>query len=128
MILSFCLAGVVAAQPGLPWGDQAPSVTAEDVRCASLGQPDYRIDDWNARRLSARRHGESRARARLHRYVDDALARTQATPPIAQAVHRLVERASVTGVRPLADGSAVVVIAIPRSALRRAADLEGVPW
>ncbi len=112
----------------VPWGDKAPVLDGDVLRVAALGQPDHRIHAWGARRLSARHRAEARARATLHRWVDDALADAGAAPHLAQAVHALVDGAVVTAVRPLADGSAVVVLTVPRHQLRAAAPLEGVPW
>lgn len=125
--LLICL-GAQPALAELPWGDEAPTVAGDVLRVAALGQPDHRIHAWGARRLSARRRGEARAREALHRWADDALAEAGAAPHVAQAVHALVDEASVAAVRPLADGSAVVVLAIPRGQLRSVAPLEGLPW
>ena len=108
-----------------PWEDRAPHVASTHVECAALGTADHRVDAWTARKISARRRGEQRAKRMLHRWVDDALARLGAPPHIAQRAHRAVEGARVLDTRPLADGSAVVVVGVERSELP---DFRGVPW
>lgn len=118
----------VSTAAQVPWGDFAPTIVGEEVQVAALGQPDHRIHAWNARRRSARVRAEDRARAALHRWADDALARAGASPLVAQAVHSILDEASVRAVRPLADGSAVVVLSVSRARLRLVASLEGLPW
>lgn len=108
-----------------PWGDAPVEVTSSHVRCAALGRSDYRVEAWSARKLSARRRALLRARRMLHRWIDDALARAGAPPNVAERAHQEVERAEPMDTRPLADGSAVVVVGVERSALPR---FRGVPW
>lgn len=108
-----------------PWGDVAPAMSPTHVHCAALGRADHRVEAWSARKLSARRRGIQRARRMLHRWVDDALARVGAPPHVAERAHREIERAELMDVRALADGSAVVVVGVERSALPA---FRGVPW
>lgn len=113
----------------LPWGDVPVRVNADAVVIARLGLPSSRVESWNARRLSARRQAEERALAALHTWVDEQLAAALASPSVASAAHRAIDASMrVQRVRPLVDGSAVVLAAVPREALRAAADVEGVPW
>ena len=120
--------GLTVEAQTLPWKEEAPRVEGDEIICAALGTADYRIDSWTARRLSARRRGQQRAKQMLHRWIDDALARVGASPLNAQAVHQLVVRARIRSVRPLVDGSAIVEITMARSALREIMSAEGLPW
>lgn len=113
----------------LPWGDAPVRVDAERIVIARLGLPSSRVDSWSARRLSARRQAEERALMALHTWVDEQLAAALASPSVATAAHRAVDASmQIQRVRPLVDGSAVVLAVVPRAALRSAADVQGVPW
>ncbi|MGF1466327.1 MAG: hypothetical protein ACFCGT_09345 [Sandaracinaceae bacterium] len=114
----------------LPWTGAAPRIEGRTLTAAAVGLPDARIGRFAARRDAARDDGRRRALAAIHRFVDDALAAALASPRTAARVHAAVARAAeVVGVRPLVDGGAVVVVAVPLEALRRASgDLPGVPW
>jgi len=113
----------------LPWDDVAPRVEGELVRTAAVAAPDERIGRFAPRRASARSAGRARALAALHAWADGALAPLHADPRAAQAVHDAIDRgARVEGVRPLADGGAVVVVVVPLDALRDASPVEGAPW
>jgi hypothetical protein len=80
-------------------------------------------------RAAARDQAERRGRERLHRFVDDALARVWARPQAAAAAHEVIDaRVEVDGTRPLADGGAVVQLSIAVSELVAVAPLEGAPW
>lgn len=122
-LLSLFVAGASAQWP--PWEDVAPSLTTTHLQCAALGRADHRVEAWSARKLSARRRGIRRARRMLHRWIDDALARVGAPPHVAERAHREVESAGLLDIRPLADGSAVVVVGVQRSELP---SFRGVPW
>lgn len=140
---SVALPGLSSAQPSdapvaplppaldAPWTDVAPAIDAAGARviAAAIGAPDERLGRLAARRDSARRAGEARARASLHRWADDALASIAASPRIATSVHRAIdERAAITRVRALSDGGAVIELAVPLAALRAAAPQGGLPW
>jgi len=119
----------VPAELDAPWSDVAPRIDGERVIAAAVGMPDERLGRLAARRSGARRAGEERARAMVHRWADDALAQVAASPTIAAAVHRAIDdAATVSRVRPLSDGGAVIEIEIPLAALRAAASLRGLPW
>jgi hypothetical protein len=65
----------------------------------------------------------------IRRWADDALAAMSAGPREAQSVHDAIERAAVTTrVRARADGSAIVEVRCPLSALRDAFDHPRLPW
>ncbi|MEQ9701134.1 MAG: hypothetical protein RLO54_25035, partial [Sandaracinaceae bacterium] len=82
-----------------------------------------------ARRPPAPGRARAAALRRLHAFVDDALARVRATPREAAAAHAAVDAsAEVQGTRPLVDAGAVVVVRVPRAALRDACPREGLPW
>ena len=113
----------------LPWTDRGPVVRDGFIEASAVGLPHPRIDRWSARRLSARRRGEARAKERIHRWLDDRLAAAMALPMVAERAHALVDqKAEVTGVRALADGAAVVQVALAKAHLRREVPLPGAPW
>lgn len=117
----------------MPWSDRPPRLEQRGERTwlttAALGRPEGKARRLSVMRETARESGEQRARDALHRWVDDALARVWARPPIATAVHRVLrEEARVLGVRPLVEGAAVVLMGVPVSHLREAAPVEDVPW
>lgn len=115
----------------VPWTDRAPRVEPEvgAVRVAALGAPDERLGRFSAAKRSARHAAEERARDALHRWADEALARARACPWMADRVHAVINEAMVVvGIRPLVDGSAVVLVDVPVTVLRDAATLDGVPW
>ena len=114
-----------------PWVDVAPTIDSAraHVVSAALGIADERLARLSARRVDARLRGEERARRALHAWADDALARVQASPEVASRVHRAIDaRSSITRVRGLSDGNAIIEVAIPLAALREVASLRGVPW
>jgi hypothetical protein len=114
-----------------PWSDVAPRVDARGARvvCAAVGAADPRYGSLDARRLAARHTAQERARRAVHAWADEALATVHADPRVASAVHTAIDsRAEVTRVRPRADGSAVVEIAVPLAALRTAAPMTDLPW
>ncbi|UJR87063.1 hypothetical protein [Sandaracinus amylolyticus] len=112
-----------------PWSDVAPAIADDRVVAAGLGLPDERLGRLSARRAAARSRGEERAKAAIHAWADDALARVSAAPTVAAEVHRVIDaRAEVTRVRALADGGAVVEVAVPLAALREVSSERGLPW
>lgn len=120
------LAGSALAQPRVvPWTDTAPAVSGTDVEAAALGTPDLRTVTFRARRASARRTGEARAIERLHQHVDETLTRVLVSPAVAEAAHDVVQNeARVVAVRALVDGSAVLVVAVPRASLQAVVEVE----
>ncbi|MCU0674486.1 MAG: hypothetical protein MUE69_17060 [Myxococcota bacterium] len=101
----------------LPWGDVAPRVIGEHVEVVALGLVDARIGSWPARRASARRRGEERARASFAAWLDERVRnQSPSVAARAQAVARDV--LIVDRVRPLADGAAVVVMRVELARLR----------
>lgn len=133
-----CLLSVAIASPSravppseVPWSDSEPRYLpeADVVRAAALGAPDPRLGRLSAVKLRARREGERRARAAVHRWADDAMAEARVLPWIADDVHAIIEeRSRVAGLRPLVDGGAVVLVELQGDALRSAARFEGAPW
>lgn len=101
----------------LPWGDVAPRVVGEHVEVAALGLVDARIGSWPARRASARRRGEERARASFAAWLDERV-RNQSPSVAARAQAVAREALTVDRVRPLADGAAVVVMRVELARLR----------
>lgn len=117
----------------VPWAERAARLERIDgrswVTVAVVGQPDARAQRLGVKRSTARDRATTRARRELHRWVDDALAAILAPPRTAAAAHAVVRReARILGVRPLADGTAVVVAGLPAAPLRRAAPAKEVPW
>jgi hypothetical protein len=103
----------------LPWGDVAPHVVGDHVEVAALGLVDARIGSWPARRASARRRGEERARATFATWLDERV-RNQSPSVAARAQTVAREALIVDRVRPLADGAAVVVMRVELAQLRAA--------
>lgn len=127
LTLSLALASIALAE--IPWNDAPAHVESGEVVAARLGWPAPRVRSFEAQRRSARDVGEERARAALHVFVDDALARALVEPAEATRVHALVdEYARRTGVRALADGSAVVEMRVAGTRLREAVDRPALPW
>lgn len=112
------LAGSATAQE-LPWTDVAPRIVGEHVEVAALGLVDARIGSWPARRASARRRGEERARASFATWLDERV-RNQSPSVAARAQAIAREALVVDRVRPLADGAAVVVMRVELVQLRAA--------
>lgn len=115
-LLTLSTAAGVEAQD-LPWGDVAPRVVGEHVEVAALGLVDARIGSWPARRASARRRGEERARASFAAWLDERV-RNQSPSVAARAQAVAREALVVDRVRPLADGAAVVVMRLELARLR----------
>jgi hypothetical protein len=129
--LASALAILALAAPAIaqPFGDVELSVEDETIVVGRRAAPSERVGTMRGRRLSSRRAAEAAARADLHRFVDDALARVLAQPDVATRAHRVVDGDAVqVRVRPLVDGSSVVELRLPLAALRAVAALEGVPW
>ena len=114
----------------LPYADTELRVDGGTLTVARSATPAERIGRLAARRLSARRRAEQRAREALHRWVDDALAQVRAWPVVATAVHGVVAGAGVqVQARPLVDGSAVAVLRLELTKLRAVTgELRGLPW
>lgn len=119
---------VLYADP-VPFSDAPARVEGAHVVAAALGQPSERLTKLGPRRLSARRVGEVRGRAMLRGWLDDACARLRVSPQQVDALHRALTRhAEVRELRPLVDGSAVVVVGVELAVLRRAAAVPNAPW
>jgi hypothetical protein len=118
LALVISLGRPVSAQE-LPWGDVAPRIVGEHVEVAALGLVDARIGSWPARRASARRRGEERARATFATWLDERV-RNQSPSVAARAQTVAREALIVDRVRPLADGAAVVVMRVELAQLRAA--------
>ncbi|MBW2462331.1 MAG: hypothetical protein JRH11_11850, partial [Deltaproteobacteria bacterium] len=89
----------------VPFRDRAPRVVEDVVRTVAVGESDPRITRLSARRLSARRRGEARARAAIHRWADQVLAEARASAMTAAAIHRVIDEGAVlVGRRPLVAG------------------------
>jgi hypothetical protein len=120
-LVSVSLVVLTLARPAiaqdLPWGDVAPRVVGEHVEVAALGLVDARIGSWPARRASARRRGEERARASFAAWLDERV-RNQSPSVAARAQAVARESLVVDRVRPLADGAAVVVMRVELVRLR----------
>jgi len=131
--LVFFLASAADAEPpfSVPW-DARPvrfDSRRDELVAVSTASPDERLDRLEARRASARRRADEACRAALHQFVDEALLAGHRFPTVAARLHRAVDTAaSVRGLRPLADGSVVMVAIVPGAALRGAIPLEDVPW
>ncbi len=113
----------------VPFRDRAPRVVEDAVRTVAVGESDPRITRLSARRLSARRRGEARARAAIHRWADEVLAEARASAMTAAAIHRVIDEGAVlVGRRPLVAGEMVVVVEVPFARFRDAPPVPGAPW
>lgn len=130
LVVASSLASPIVAQDApLGWTEVAPQVVAASIVAVGIGAAHDDDGPLAAARLASRRRGEARAIALLQRWADDALAAADAGPREAQAVHdALVASAEVSRVRARADGSAIVEVRCPLSALRAAFDHPRLPW
>jgi hypothetical protein len=113
----------------LGWTEQPATLAGADVIAVGLGAAHDDDGPLAAARLAARRRGQTRAVALIQRWADDALAAVESGPRQAQAVHDAISaRATLSRVRARADGSALVEVRCPLSALRAAFDHPRVPW
>lgn len=118
-----------AQEAPLGWTEAPAAIAGEQVLAVAIGAAHDDDGPLSAARLAARRRGEARAVAALQRWADDALASVAAGPREAQAVHdAIAARSSVSRVRARADGSAIVEVSCPLSALREAFDHPRLPW
>jgi hypothetical protein len=102
--------------------------SSDRIAGAAVGLPNP-LSTLRVGQQEARQQGEASARRALHRYLDDVLRRHRTPPWVAQRLHAAIEaHAAVTGVRPLADGAAVVEVAVEAATLRQAMPLAYVPW
>lgn len=116
------------AQEPLPLGDAPVRVEGELVIATALGPlPD---DTTLApARLSARARGRERALAMLHGWLDAAVRSSTLTPRRVRDLHDAIDaHADLRRVRSRADGSAVVELVVPLSALREVGCASGLPW
>ncbi len=127
---------LIAFAPSASATGEAAPIAPEPARlegaslvAAASSRADERWGTWRVRRSRARVEARERAVARLHRFVDDHLARTAALPTHVAAAHRVVsETHRVVASAPRLDGGAIVRVAVARDALRRAAPVRGVDW
>lgn len=113
----------------LGWTETTPAVVEGHVVAVAIGAAHDDDGPLAAARLAARRRGHARGVARISRWADDALSRTGVGPRDAQTVHdAIVASAQSARVRARADGSAIVEVRCPLSALRTAFDHPALPW
>lgn len=118
-----------AQSSALGWVETTPSVVGETVLVTAIGAAHDDDGPLAAARLAARRRGHARGVTLLSRWADDGLARSGASPRQAQAVHdAIAAHSETTRVRARADGSAIVEVRCPLSALRAAFDAPHAPW
>lgn len=127
-------AGVAAGSSivPVPFVEEAPHVDAAShaVIAVGLGVADERRGPLPARRLSARRDAEARARAALHGWVDQAIAPRALPMSTIAALHAAVDHDTVvTGTRARVDGSATVAVSLPLASLAAVTTgTRGLPW
>lgn len=129
LVIALAVCVVAAAEAKEPLGDVEARYDAQGdalviVRSGLPHQDGVRLA---ARRQQAEHIAVGRARADLTRFVDDALAIRAAAPFVAARVHRALDARTV-GERYLADGSVVLRVSAPAAPLRKAWDVEGLPW
>jgi hypothetical protein len=113
----------------LGWTEAQPAIDAEAVVAIAIGAAHDDDGPLAAARLASRRRGHARGVSMIQRWADDALAAISAGPRDAQSVHDAIARGAVIGrVRARADGSAIVEVRCPLSALRDAFDHARLPW
>ncbi|MEM9191290.1 MAG: hypothetical protein AAGF12_19110 [Myxococcota bacterium] len=115
-------APVAAAQElrfDFPAAPSPPTIEGDRVVVAVLAVRDNRLSRASVARRDAEERGRSEALARLHQFIDQALAEGRVRPRLALAVHEAADRAAeVDGIRSLPTGDAVVRLAVPLQALR----------
>jgi hypothetical protein len=113
----------------LGWTAAPPSVVDDRVVAIAIGAAHDDDGPLAAARLAARRRGHARGLAQIARWADDALSRSGVGPRDAQAVHDAIASTTRTArIRARADGSAIVEVRCPLSALREAFDHPALPW
>ena len=115
----------------LPQGPEAARYDAAEDRLvvAVLALGDGRLSRLAARQRAARGAALAAARVALRDFVDRHLAAARLSPAATAQVHRALGRGiGVVGTRPLVDGSAIVVVAVPAARLRSASPVMGAPW
>ena len=128
-IVAIAPRGLGAQERALGWTETPASIDADAVVVVAIGAAHDSDGPLAAARLASRRRGHARGVAMIRRWADDALAAMSAGPREAQSVHDAIERAAVTTrVRARADGSAIVEVRCPLSALRDAFDHPRLPW
>lgn len=101
------------AQPAIPrefeapWTDTAPHREGENIVAAAVGVPDERLGPMPARRADARRRASERARAMLTRWLIADRGGSES-----ERAEWIRQHATLSRVRPLSDGGAVVELAI----------------
>jgi hypothetical protein len=117
-----------SAQAPLPFGDAPVRLEAEHVVATALGPLPDAVPIAPGR-LSARSVGRRRAIAMLHAWLDGVLRASAATPLRVRDLHDAIDRhADLRRVRSRSDGSAVVELVVPLSALRALGCDGGLPW
>jgi len=123
---------VLAAQPRRPHPPRLDELDGAPVLVATAHAPAPRPPPEHASgRALVHARAEAEARDALHRFADDALARVRANPWVARQVHDAVDAAGVVaGRRSLPSGDALVRVAVPLVALRRASGplRPRLPW
>lgn len=113
----------------LGWTESPATIAGDGVIAVAIGAAHDADGPLAAARLASRRRGQARGVSMIRRWADDALAAISAGPREAQSVHDAIEASSVVSrVRARADGSAIVEVRCPLSALRDAFDHARLPW
>ena len=115
----------------LPLSDQPVRYEAEQarLRVARVGLVHASDARLSVAKREARKRGRARAWGALHAYLDGVLAGCGASPRAAALAHQALQQAGHrVQVRPLVDGSAVVVVEVELEPLRSAVRCEGSPW
>lgn len=138
LVLATAPMGARAQDAGVPasmvvaWADEAPHLDAAhaNVVTVALGLGDAHGGPLAARRLWARRDAEARARARLHAWVDQAIARAGLDAERVAALHQAIDaHTEVAATRARVDGSACVEVHLPLTALAAVTNgVRGLPW
>jgi hypothetical protein len=127
-VVAILVPAAAIAQVPLPLGDAAVRVEGDVVVAVALGPVP---DDTTLApgRLSARALGRQRALAMLHAWLDAAVRSAALSPRRVRDLHDAIDaRADLRRVRSRSDGSAVVELTVPVSALRDVACAGGLPW
>lgn len=119
-----------AQDAAMPWSEQAPVRRGDEVVVVALAASRASDGPLAAQRLAARRRALARAEALLVTWADASLARAHAPAAASDAVHAVLHAASerASRVRGRADGSVLLEVRCPSSALRRAFDHPACEW
>jgi len=137
LVVAFALALTIAfaaplalrAQAPLPMGDAPVHLEGELVLATALGLVPDGDASLAARRLSARAIARERAISMLHVWLDGLIGGGGLSPRLVRDLHAVIDASiDLRRIRSRADGSAVIELAVPKSALAAVHCAASLPW